>query len=304
MIDLTHLSGRTVVVTGASSGIGRGTALRLGELGANVVVAARREWALNDVVAEIEKAGGRAMAVPTDVADPAAVERLADAATDRFGRIDVWINNAGVASVGLFWEVPVEDHARTVQVNLTGAIYGAHAALRRFRAQGGGTLINVGSVESEVPLAYQASYAATKAGLLNLSRAIIEDLEKAGGSERIGVGTILPWAIDTPFWTHAGNYTGKELKMAAMEDPGVVIEAIVEACLSPKEAQPVGIKAKAAYVGHRVFANVSDRLSANIFQFELDDADPARDTSGSVHAPVHDTSRVDGGVREREEHRD
>ena len=92
-------------------------------------------------------------------------------------------------------------------MNLKGLIYGAHIAFWQFWAQGGGTLINVGSMDSEVPLAYQASYAATKAAVLSLSRSLTEELRLAG-NEAIKIGTIMPCAVDTPWWTHAANYSG------------------------------------------------------------------------------------------------
>lgn len=157
MSNREDLAGRTVVVTGASSGFGRGTALKLGELGAHVVVAARRPDVLEAVVAQITDSGGTALAVPTDVSDADAVERLAAAAEDRFGHIDVWVNNAAVGVMGLFWEIPLADHARLVDVDLKGMMTGAHVALRRFTERGEGVLVNVSSVAGEVPLAYQAS---------------------------------------------------------------------------------------------------------------------------------------------------
>lgn len=103
------------------------------------------------------------------------------------------------------------DHARLVDVNLNGVIYGSHAALRRFKTQGFGTLVNIGSVETEVPLAYQASYAASKAAVLSLSRALNEEL-RLSGINTIKVATILPWATDTPFFEHAANYTSARRK--------------------------------------------------------------------------------------------
>ena len=154
-----NVAGATIVITGASSGFGRGAALRLAADGANVVVAARRGAALDELVAEITAAGGRAFAVTTDVSDASQVEQLANAAVQQFGSFDVWVNNVGVGALGLFWDIPLEDHARVIDVNLKGLIYGAHVALRQFRAQGFGTLINIGSIDSEVPLAYQADIA-------------------------------------------------------------------------------------------------------------------------------------------------
>ena len=295
----SELSGKTVVIAGASSGIGRGAAERLAALGANVVVAARRGDVLDELAAEIAAAGGSALAVATDVSDSGAVARLADAAVARFGRIDVWINNVGIGALGLFWEVPVEDHRRVVDVNLTGLMYGAHAALRQFLEQGAGVLLNIGSVESEVPLAYQSSYAATKAAVLSLSRSLNEELRLVGRHDTIKVGTVMPWAIDTPWWSHAANYTGQAPRMALMDDPSVVVDAIVAACTDPKEEQPVGRKARAADVSHHLFPDLTERLSAKIADAELDRAGRAPHTAGSIHEPSPEGVTVDGGVRER-----
>ena len=176
--------GWTVVITGASSGMGRGTALKLASMGACVVILARREELLQEVAAQARASGGKAVVVPGDVSDPSDIQRLLQAALEPTGRIDVWINNVGVGALGPFWDIPVEDHARVIDVNLKGLVYGAHAAVRQFRQQGFGTLVNIGSIDSEVPLAYQACYSATKAGVLSLGRALNEEL-RLDGQERI-----------------------------------------------------------------------------------------------------------------------
>ena len=292
------VEGATVVIAGASSGFGRGAALALAAMGANVVVAARRSAALEELSSEISAAGGNALAVTVDVSKAADVARLAAAATERFGHIDVWINNVGVGALGFFWDIPIEDHARVVDVNLKGLIYGAHEALRRFLAQGFGTLINIGSIDSEVPLAYQASYAATKAGVLSLSRTLNEELRIVGNSN-IKVGTIMPWAVDTPWWTHAANYSGHAPRMAAMDNPKIVIDAIVAACIQPKEEQPVGWKAHASNISHHLFPDLTERMSANIADSEVHKASAFPHTAGAIYEPMTDTAKIDGGIRER-----
>jgi len=295
----SELAGKTIVITGASSGFGRGAAEKLAEAGANVVIAARRGPVLDAFAAQLTAAGGTAVAVATDVSDPAAVAALAAAAVERFGRIDVWVNNVGIGALGLFWDIPIEDHARVIDVNLTGLIYGAHAALRQFRSQGEGVLVNVGSVDSEVPLAYQSSYAASKSAVLSLGRSLNEELRLVGQQDTIKVGTIMPWAVDTPWWTHAANYTGHQPRMAAMDDPSIVIDAIVAACTSPKEEQPVGAKARVADLSHHLFADLTERLSAGVADAEVKKADAAPHTSGSIHEPTEAGVTVDGGIRER-----
>lgn len=292
------LSNAVVVIAGASSGFGRGAALKLGEEGARVVVAARRKPMLDSLVAEIEAKGGAALAVETDVSEAAQVQRLGDAAIAAFGRIDVWINNVGVGAIGYFWDIPIEDHARVVDVNLKGLIYGAHVALHQFRSQGYGTLINTGSIDSEVPLALQNTYASTKAAVLSLSRSLNEEIRLAGDAD-IRVGTIMPWAVDTPWWIHAANYTGHAPRMALMDDPGIVVDEIVNACLHPDEERPVGWKAKASDISHHLMPKFSEKMTAKLAKVESQKAALAPDTTGAIHAPMDDGLTIDGGVRER-----
>lgn len=304
--DTPRIAGRTYVVTGASSGFGRGAAVRAGSLGANVVLAARRAELLDEVAAEIRAAGGQALAVPTDVADAAAVERLAQAAEARFGRIDVWVNNAGVLSIGEFTTVPLADQARTIDVNLKGAIHGAHAAMRRFVAQGHGVLVNVGSVESVVPLPYQATYTASKYGMLGLGRALNEEMRLKGLGKRVRVSTVLPFAADTPIWTHAGNYTGRTPRMIMMDEGQKVADAIVWASVHPREELPVGWKAQGAVSAHNLFPDLTEMIAANIYHdVQMRDAPAgAPPTSGAVHRPMQEGRGVSGGARERMEAED
>jgi short-subunit dehydrogenase len=298
--DRPRIAGKTFVVTGASSGFGRGVALELASQGANVVLAARRKELLEEVAAEARAAGGTPLVVPTDVGKAEDVEKLADAAVARFGRIDVWINNAGVGAIGPFEKIPLEDHSRLIDVNLKGVIYGSHAAMRQFRAQGGGTLVNIGSIDSEVPLAYQASYSASKAGVLSLGRALNEEIRLSGMRATIKVATVMPWAADTPWWPHAANYSGGTPRMAAMDDPQKVVDAIVRISLHPREEMAVGWKAKGSYASHQLLPDLTERISANIaHRWQIETAPPAPPTSGTLHEPMAAGQDVEGGVRER-----
>lgn len=294
-----NVRGKTVVIVGASSGFGRGTAIKLGSLRANVVIAARRAELLQEIEQEITGSGGSALAVPVDVSDSQAIQRLKQEAVARYGSIDNWINNVGVGALGFFWDIPIEHHARLIEVNFTGLVYGAHAALVLFRKQGYGTLINTGSIDSEVPLAYQASYAATKAAVLSLSRSLNEELRLNKLDDRIKVATIMPWAVDTPWWTHAANYTKRQPRMAAMDDPELIVDAIVAACSNPREEMPVGPKARASYISHQIFADLTERLSADIAHREVGKAWGAQDTAGSLHQPMAEGRDMDGGIRRR-----
>jgi short-subunit dehydrogenase len=304
--DEQSVAGKTYVITGASSGFGRGVALRLAALKANVVLAARRTTVLEEVAGQARAAGGNALVVTTDVSNPQDMRRLLDAAVQRYGRVDVWINNAAVGAIGAFDTVPMEDHARVVDVNLKGVIYGSHLALQQFRKQGAGVLINVGSVESEVPQAYHASYSATKAAVLSLGRALNEELRLSGMRGPIEVVTVMPWATDTPFFDHAANYTGRTARMPAMDPPEKVVDYIVHASLYPSEEVPTGWKARGAIWSHHIAPDLTERISANVaHKSQMENAPPAQPpTSGSLYQPMQAGTGVDGGVRARMERED
>ena len=175
-----RVKGAVVVITGAAGGIGRATALRFARSGAHVVLAGRRAEALEEVAAECRARGVQALAVPTDITDAAAVDRLARRAVERFGRIDVWVN---CASVGLFASVadsPLEDVRRLLDVNVMGYVHGARAALGQMRTQGSGVLVNVSSVIGVVPQPYSFAYAMAKAAVRALSVSLRSELRLAG----------------------------------------------------------------------------------------------------------------------------
>jgi short-subunit dehydrogenase len=297
--ERSRLAGKTYVVTGASSGIGRGVALQLGRSGANVVIAARRTLALETLAREISLAGGTALVQTTDVSSAADMQRLKRSAVERFGRIDGWINNAGVMATGRFEDIPLEDHQRLLDVNLKGALIGSYLAMQQFRAQGYGVLINVASIDSEVPHTYQASYSASKAGLLNLGRALNQEL-RLTNERNVSVVTVMPWAIDTPLWDHAANYTGHQAQLPTLDGPEKPINAIVRATLYPKSEITVGYKAGLVYWGQQLMPDLSDLFSRHAVQkAQVDMNPPVPTTSGNLHAPVEHGQGISGGIRER-----
>ncbi|AOB33282.1 short-chain dehydrogenase [Bordetella sp. H567] len=302
--DRPRIAGKTFVVTGASSGFGRGVALELAGQGANVVLAARRATVLQEVADEVRGRGGVPLVVETDVGKAQDVSHLAEAAVARFGAVDVWINNAGVVAIGRFEDIPVEDHARLVQTNVMGVIYGSHAAMRLFRAQGHGTLVNVGSAESVVPLAYHASYSASKAAVLSLGRALDQEI-RLSGQRDISVATVLPWAADTPVLQHAANYSGRTPRMVSMDDPQTVVDAIVWVSVHPQDTLPVGWKARGVYVMHHLLPGMTESIAADMqHKKQMEDAPPAGSTDGALYRPSPADTGVEGGNRARQQRED
>ncbi|MCR0985629.1 SDR family oxidoreductase [Roseomonas populi] len=241
---MPRIQGSVVVIAGASSGIGRATAQHLARQGAHLVLASRRADTLEVVRGECERLGAEAIAVPTDVTDAAAVRALADAARARFGRIDVWINNAGVGVVGPFDEVPIEEHEQTIRTNLLGQVNGAYAALPVFKRQGSGVLINLLSIGSWVPTPFAASYAASKAGLRGFTESLRAELQD---QPSIHVCDVFPSVVDTPGLRHGANRTGQKIEVGGpITSPFEVAEAVASLIRRPRDSAVVGVAAWAS----------------------------------------------------------
>ena len=230
---------QVLVITGASSGIGRATAVEAGRRGAAVVLAARNVRGLHEAAAEVERAGGVAHAVATDVAEYAQVERLANETVERFGRIDTRVNNAAVGLYATVEQASPDELVRVVQVNLMGSIYGIKAVLPHLRRQGGGTIVTVGSALGERAVPLQAPYVAAKHGLKGFTESLRMELEREGAN--VNVTLIEPSSINTPFFRHARSKLGvKPRPMPPVYQPEVVAEAILAAAEHPRRDVVVG----------------------------------------------------------------
>jgi short-subunit dehydrogenase len=289
------LKGCVVVITGASSGIGRATALAFAEEGAIVVVAARREVALRDVVREVEWRGSRGLAVPTDVTDEHQVQALADAALDAFGRIDVWVNDAGVSVLGLFNDVPLKDYKRVFETNVFGVVHGARAVMPVLLRQGSGTLINVSSVVTRMPQPYASAYVASKSAVRSLGMSLRQELLLQDAHD-VHVVTVMPAVIDTPFFQSVGNYTGRTVQPPPPVNPArMVAEAIVKAAINPKREIYVGRGGRLFAIQMQLMPGLMERLAARMIdKAHLSDT-PALDSTGNLFTPPANNGAISGG---------
>lgn len=255
---MTRLQDQCVVITGASSGIGRETALRFAARGASVVAAARNRLALGSLVREIQRQGRRCHAVVTDVADWPQVKRLAQEAAGAFGRIDVWVNNAAVIEYATVDQMTIEEFDRVIRVNLLGTIYGAKAALEHMKRQDSGTIINVASIVAERAVPLLAAYCASKYGIKGFTQSLRLELERE--KSRIKVSLILPASVNTPLFNHArSKIRVKPMPLPPVYDPRVVADAIVHAAEHPRPRIVVGGGGRFLGVVERLSPRLADR---------------------------------------------
>lgn len=289
---MNHVEGLSIVVTGASSGIGRATALALARGGARLTLAARGARELEATASECMAQGGAAIAVPTDVTDAEAVEKLASAALQAFGRLDVWINGVGVGAFGRFEDTPIGANRRVIEVNLLGALNGAHAALDHFRRQGRGIIINVNSLGAWVPSPYAAAYGASKWGLLGFSESLRAELSDAPG---IAVCDVFPSFVNTPGLEHGANYVGRALTAPPpVIQPEAVARAIVSLIRRPRRVSAVGSQAKLARLAGALAPRVAGWVASRVIAAYLRRAPKAPTTDGNLFETAGPANRLRG----------
>ena len=286
---------RVVVITGASSGIGRETARQFAAEGAAVVLAARGEPALHAAAQEVTGAGGTAMVVPTDVAVWSQVQNLAHAARERFGRIDVWVNNAAVSGYGELNRLPVEAIDRILDVDLRGQVHGVKAVLPILREQGHGTIIGVSSGLGVRAVPLMIPYCIAKSGVNALYEGLRLEERRARSGVRVTV--ILPASIDTPFYDSAASWTGvRPAPIPPVYQARAVAEASVFAADHPRRDLYIGAAAQLAML-QRLSPALTDRLltvGGQVFARQQRD-EPDRGQS-NVFSPTPGSGAVDGGV--------
>jgi len=284
-VKLKKLEEQVVVITGATSGIGLATAREAAERGAKLVLAARDGDALDTLAHEMRQRGAKVATVAADVGDPADVARIGKTAVEKFGRVDTWINNAGIGTFGTLEQVTLEDMQRLMQTNFWGVVHGSLEAVKLLRAHGGGAIINLGSEASDRSIPLQGTYAASKHAIKAFTESLRMELEK--DKAPISMTLIKPAAIDTPFAKHAKNYMQNEPTLPPpIYSPELAARTILHAAEVPERDLFVGGGAKFTSVLSQLLPRSIDRyMRGSMFDKQQTDKPSSPNRRDALHQP-------------------
>ena len=289
------MQGKTVVVTGASSGIGRATARLLASRGANVVLVARSRKSLTEAEREcrgVARTWSKTLVLVADVADADAVDAALDSASERFGRIDAVVHSAAVLAYGRFEDVPADVFDTAISVTLGGTANTVRSALRHFRAQDGGSLVVVGSLLGKIATPYMSSYVTAKWAVHGLVRTVqIETRSEPG----IDVSLVSPGGVNTPVYRQAGTYLGWHGRPPPpVDSPERVARAVVAAVERPRRETSVGLANPITVLGFHALPGVYDLLVTPLMRLGGVSRDEAPHSPGNVLEPQPTGDAVHG----------
>ena len=297
-VSLKPIGEQVVVITGASSGIGRVTAKELAKHDARVVLAARNEHDLASAVTEIRDQGGRAVCQVCDVSDPAQVDALGDRAVREFGTIDTWVNNAGVGLYGRCTEVPIADMRRQFDVNYWGQVHGMLTAVKHLR-QHGCAIVNVASALADRAIPLQGNYCATKHAIKAFTDSLRMELEADGVP--ISVTLVKPGSIDTPLFQKAKTFMGVEPRpIPPVYAPDVVAEVILHAAQHAVRDVIVGGMGKIVSVGEKTSPRLTDKyMERSSLESQKGETAASAERPANLYSPLPQDGGEGGGFSGR-----
>jgi short-subunit dehydrogenase len=291
---LKPLREQVIVITGATSGIGLTTAEMAARKGASLFLISRNEDALKSVAHRLRKMGAEADYAVADVGEARQVEAAAEACVRRFGRIDTWVNDAGVGAYARLEDLSESDHRRMFETNYWGVVNGSLTAVRRMRHTGGGALINIGSIASDIATPVLSAYAASKHAVKGFTDSL--RMELLHDRAPIQVTLIKPSGIETPFGEHARNYMDSASKVPPpVYHPRTVAQAVLYAAENPTRSLTVGGAGVLMTLMSMIAPMLADRIYASsFFKLAKDNRKPPQMNDGLHHSAV-DTPKKLGG---------
>ncbi len=283
---------QVVVITGASSGIGRATAKHLAARGARVVVTARRAEALDTLVEEIAAEGGEALAVPGDVTREEDLRAVARAAVARFGRIDTWVNNAGVVIQGRVQDVPLDEVRRQLDVNLVGMINGTRCALDVMLPRGEGTVVQVSSIAAKQGAPYLSAYSAAKAGVGAFTEAVRTELRGRG----VALSVLYVPPVDTPIDAHSRGRLGVQPKPTPPVAYPEEVARGIERLAASGDREGYVFWARAFVLMSTAFPGFTEGLLHHVRRGNWSDEAPGEDNVDSPSATTPPEERAGAGA--------
>jgi NAD(P)-dependent dehydrogenase (short-subunit alcohol dehydrogenase family) len=293
-MKLKPIDQQVVVVMGASSGIGRETAIRFAKKGAKLVVSARSKAGLDSLVDEINTMGGEATAVVADVTDFDQVKAVADRAVREYGQLDTWVHLAAVSIYATFENTRPEEFRRIIDVNLVGQAYGAMAALPHLRREGRGALIHISSIEGKCALPFQSAYASSKHGVVGFLDSLRMELKKEGVP--ISVTNVMPAGINTPFFNKALTRLGvKPMPVPPIYQPDTVADVILYAAENPVSEIIAGGAGEALLLTKRISPRLMDAILMRMaFNGQKTDEPKSEDAPSNLFEPIMGYNKVYG----------
>jgi NAD(P)-dependent dehydrogenase (short-subunit alcohol dehydrogenase family) len=293
-MQLKPISEQVVAIIGASSGIGRETALQFAKKGAKIVVSARNELGLNSLVAEIQAFGGEAIAIKGDVADFEQVKAIADYTVEQYGRLDTWVHCAASGILAPFAEITPEEFKRVIDVTLMGQVYGAMAALPYLKQEGRGAMIHISSMEGRRALPLQSPYSTAKHGLEGFLESLRVELQH--DKLPISVTSIKPAVINTPFYNHVLTKLGvKPTGLPPYYSPKLVAQAILHTAEHPTRDFIVGDVGRILDIAQRLSPELMDAILVAIgFSGQRTSEPKSAEGQNNLYAPMDGYTQVEG----------
>lgn len=293
-MQLKPISQQIVAVVGASSGIGRLTALEFATKGAKVVVSARSQEGLETLVKEIQSQGGEAVAVVADVKNFEQVKAIADKAIEQYGRLDTWVHAAATGILAPFEKITPEEFQQIIDVNLMGQVHGAMAALPHLKREGRGALIHISSMEGRRALPLQSPYSAAKHGVEGFLESLRVELQHEGIP--ISVTSIKPAVINTPFYNKVQTKLGvKPTGIPPYYEPSLVADAILYVAEHPTRDFIVGDVGKVLDVFQRLSPELLDSILVLVgFQGQRTTEPKSEAAPNNVFEPIQGYDKVEG----------